>query len=1287
MKTSRLTDHGFHFLIALTLALAPVRGGAETNRYAASDWAFCDAKKVFTAAAEVTLEKYPDSDTATIEGKMVRGYRADGTGESQDETFVKALTEKGKRSIRILTLSYMLPYSTVEVVKLEVMKPDGTTLPVDVAANSKDSIDDGQMGMNIYDPNSHVVQVNLPSVEIGDVVHAITRQTTQRAIIPGTFAEENVFEGTGHIRHLAYEVRAPAELPLKCIKRRDEIAGTIKYLATTNADGAVTHHWEVANVPRMFEEPAMPPGSMVLQRIMVSTLPDWATVSKWYWNLSKPHLDATTPEMKKTVTALIAGAKSDMDKIKAVFYHVSKKIRYMGLTPEKDRPGFEPHDAKLTFEKNYGVCRDKAALLVAMLREAGLNAYPVLINVGTKRDAEVPDPGFNHAIVGVELERENYSLMDPTDENTRDLLPSTDRNQSYLVCRPEGDQLRTSPVEPPEQHLMRVKTTGTLSAAGRLEAKTELSFEGVNDNAYRNAFVKMKPDDRRRFFERDLKATLPGATLKSLKLHPENMLDMSASLRAELEFSADGMTADGNGKSVVTVPWMGRGLGVVNFILRDTGLEKRKYPLQTWVTCGLEETVQLQLDNTFSGAESLPICQPADDECLTSQQRYNFTNQTLSCTREFKLKTVEFSPAQYLKLKQTLKDLEYDGRKDPVLAVSRNHQKTPVPNAVETAEAAVQSDARILNASKQLEVTDAHTAIYRLKYSKQILSYNGKKREAELKIDYNPARQKAKLIHAAVVAKTGERHEISADEINLMDAGWNASAKRYTGGKILVANLPNVEIGSTIEVEFEIAYAHSPFLAGYESFQLPDGLEQKDFEISAPETVPVRKWVSHGSGIVTEAIQTTHGTKKFAWSANRVPARPAESQLPPDWAYLPSVGYFIGEADDYFKQLNARLQNRSQKNTKAAELARQITATAKDQGETLKAVRDFVAKSIRMAGPAFTELPLEELSAADTTLTDGYGHLADRAILLHAMLTAAGLKPEFVLASELPPLKEFTDVVNKFPLPQNFQWPLVRVMVKGETYYLNDTDQYAQPGTTAHDGKLGLSLDRGRVETIHAAKDCGNRTETFCNLSLADNGRARIRVKQCYYGTGFNGKKRYFSELPPEERRRYFQEIVAQVSQGARPAGDLTTRFDAYPGTEEFTVEMDHYAVVDGKYYYFNLPAQSLFPAGTDRRALPLYIAQGSQTMGRTEIDLPAGFRQMIIAPKNNTLKTAGGTAKTTVTNRTDGKCILTHELATRPAMVSPKDYPALLQAESALRQKSARVFLFEKTGEVKGDK
>ena len=143
----------------------------------------------------------------------------------------------------------------------------------------------------------------------------------------------------------------------------------------------------------------------------------------------------------------------------------------------------------------------------------------------------------------------------------------------------------------------------------------------------------MKPDDIQRFFEHRLKLAVPGAKLKSLKLTPENLLDMSAPMHAELEFSAEGMTADGQGKAIVTVPWIGTGLGVVNFILRDTGLKKRKYPMQTSTSCGLQEEVSLKLGDGFGGAVSLPECPPVEDEGFSLKKTFACTNQTLVCTR------------------------------------------------------------------------------------------------------------------------------------------------------------------------------------------------------------------------------------------------------------------------------------------------------------------------------------------------------------------------------------------------------------------------------------------------------------------------------------------------------------------------------------------------------------------------------------------------------------------------------------------------------------------------------
>ena len=1268
------------FLVALTLAARTALAESATNLYSGEMWALLDAKKVLAAATDITLAKYPDCDEATVEKKMVRIYRADGTGQCQDEAFVKVLTEKGKRNNRTMALYFTLPYSTQEVAKIDVIKPDGTVLPVDVAANSKETIDDSQMSMNIYDPNSRILQVNIPQVEIGDLVHAVTRQTITRSYMPGEFAEESVFEEEGYIRHLSYEVHAPLDRPLKQIAVRDEVPGTVHYSTHAGDDHTLIHLWEVTNVPRMFDEPSMPPAGQVLQRVLVSTTPDWQAVSKWYWNLSAPHLEATIPEMKETVDKLTAGAKTDLEKVKTIFYHVSKNIRYMGLTPEKDRPGFEPHDVKITFAKKYGVCRDKAALLVSLLQAAGLKAYPVLISVGIKRDPEVADPFFNHAIVAAELKPGEYTLMDPTDEHTRDLLPSTDCDQSYLVCRAEGERLRLSPVPPPEEHMMRIKTTGTLSASGALEAKSELYFQGVNDDAYRNAFSHMKPDDRRRFFERDLKQAMPGARLNSFKLMPEDMLDTSAALRAELEFSVNGMTATGSGKSMVSVPWIGKSFGIVNFIMGGTGLEKRKYPMQTTVTCGLQEDVAVKLADGFTHAVSMPSCSPVDDECLAYGQNFQLKGGTLDCSRDFKLKVVEFSPAQYLKLKQTLKAMEYDERKVPVLATTSIAANPPEEKMPNMADPAVESNAKILESHKELAVSSPHSAVYRVRYAKRILNYAGKIREAEVKISYNPSCEEARLVHAVVTSKDGRRQEISTNEINVMDEGWNASAKRYTGGKILVANLPTVEVGSTIEVEFEITSKNKPYLAGFEPFQLRDAMEKKAFELTAPTNVPVQKMTTGTAGLVHEEDgQTDAGQQSFQWQTANAGALPAESQLPPEWMYGSGVEYFIGDMKEYLTQLNDTMTQRAGQSAKAVAAAHQLTEHTKTKLEAVEAIRNFVAKSIRLAGPSFTDLPLSELSAADTTLSDGYGHAADRAILLHAMLSAAGFQPGFVLASELPPIAGVTNVAFSFPLPNFFQSPLVRITLDGENYYLNDSDQYAKLGATSFDGREGLALATQTPELIKSANECADRTETDYTLSISDSGKTRVGVTRHYYGQFYDYKNRYFSELPPEERRRYYQELVSGVAQGARPEGDLVTHFDTYPGLEQFAVEVDNYSVVDGKYLYFDLPfTPSLISVGADRRSLPLYIPRRSENTIRTEIDLPEGFRHPVIAPKSETLDApdGGGSARITSRQKAD-KWVITYQFQTDPAVIAPDDYPAMLKLESALERKSSKVFLF----------
>jgi len=143
--------------------------------------------------------------------------------------------------------------------------------------------------------------------------------------------------------------------------------------------------------------------------------------------------------------------------------------------------------------------------------------------------------------------------------------------------------------------------------------------------------------------------------------------------------------------------------------------------------------------------------------------------------------------------------------------------------------------------------------------------------------------------------------------------------------------------------------------------------------------------------------------------------------------------------------------------------------------------------------------------------------------------------------------------------------------------------------------------------------------------------------------------------------------------------GDLVTQFDTYPGLEQYTVDVDNYGVVDGRYLYFDLPfAPGLFPVGSDHRTLPLYQPGTGHEEIRTEITLPAAFPQVVIAPPGKRIAAPGGVARITAKNP-EGKYVLTDDLESKPAIVTPTEYPELLKAEAALREKSGQVFLLEK--------
>ncbi len=1192
-------------------------------------------------SAKSTAKEYPDADTILLSDYQVSTYDKDGLGVTIDDYYEKILTEKGRRESRTISMHFSTYYQTIEVAKLEIIRPDGSIVPVDVAANSKVMTEPGQMGSNIYDPNQKVLQVSIPELQIGDIVHTVYKETTIKLRMKGIWTNFNTLQSRSPIHYYEYVVDAPKELPLRSIAVKDEVKDSITF-KQVEENGRIVYRWVARSVPQIFSEPAMPPAYMVAQRLLVSTAKDWEEISRWYWEICKPRMEKITPVMKEKVAELVKGQNSDLEKINAIFQFVSKEIRYAGITLEQESPGYEPHDVNITFENRYGVCRDKAALLAALLREAGLDAYPVIFYSGPRKDAEVPNNYFNHAITAVRTAPGKYILMDSTNETTPEIFPSYLSNMSYLVAVPEGDTLRTSPVVPPDQNKLTIATNGKLDAEGTLTATSLMTFGGINDDAYRGAFSSWRPEQVRQFVTQQLRRAVAGAVLDDLKLLPTDLRDMSKPLQLEIKFSAKNFPVQGANEALFTPPWLGSNFGVVNFVLGFTGLKERQYPMQIFSTCSSEEKFNIELPADFT-LDSLPEYKAVSDEILDWKQNMELKERTITGNGYMAFKYTEVSPTQYITLKDSLRNIEYESLKTPIFKIVR-------PESELIAEAnAVYQDWDVV-----FDIKDAMNWTKTEKVRKQVLRFGGIRSNSELKFSYNPAWGEVKLIKATVIQPDGSRQEVTDKEINIMDEGWVGGAPRYPAGKTMVVNLPGVRVGSIIEYEVQSTTKNLTPFAMLAVFQEQDPIMKKTVKVNSAIKLEPK---------ADDGLTSTVKDNQYSWTAEKVPGFKSETAMPPSWIIAPSVQIFADKLNNYGNTVLEALE-------KAVTPVDIAMIKGKDEQEKIKEIRDFVAINIRDAGPAFTSLPLSSLTPAEKTLRDGYGNSADRAVLIASMLKADGIKYQFVLASNLPSLpgSGWRDVF----LPGLYD----QVLVKTGDIYLNDTDQYTPLEARPHGNRLAFTLDNSAIP-LNPILPSRDREYMTYHIAVQLDGSADIKVEKNYTGMLFAGKNRFYAELTPELRKRHEQDMVTSISENAEAIEPLKVELLAHSVLKEtISVKVKRFAVKTGKYMQFNLPGSivnSLIRPLPVKRIYPYFINNSNDIWQMYRISLPAETRVIRMTPKPlyTNFVQIGTTEK-----RNNLEITIIGNF--NPALIAPSEYPGLQGVQTLLSHPSMNTVLFE---------
>ncbi|MBI1683353.1 DUF3857 domain-containing protein [Caulobacter hibisci] len=164
------------------------------------------------------------------------------------------------------------------------------------------------------------------------------------------------------------------------------------------------------------ETPRRPAGAPIrFQRVgelQASTYADWAELSRRMAPLYAKAAELAPASPVRAEAARIAGQSQD-PKVRAfaALQLVEDKIRYLALSMGDG--GYQPAPADETWTRRFGDCKAKTVLLLALLRELGVEAEPTLVHAsgGDGLDERVPAAAqFNHVIVRARIGGKSYWL-------------------------------------------------------------------------------------------------------------------------------------------------------------------------------------------------------------------------------------------------------------------------------------------------------------------------------------------------------------------------------------------------------------------------------------------------------------------------------------------------------------------------------------------------------------------------------------------------------------------------------------------------------------------------------------------------------------------------------------------------------------------------------------------------------------------------------------------------------------------------------------------------------------
>ena len=203
-------------------------------------------------------------------------------------------------------------------------------------------------------------------------------------------------------------------------------------------------------------------------------------------------------KLRETLAKVTADRTTDLEKIKAIYYFVQDKIRYIAF--EEGYSGYIPTAAQTVLANKYGDCKGMANLLTEMLKMAGFDAHFTWI--GTR---EIPYPQSlpalcvnNHAITTLYYQGKEYFL-----DATEKYVPFGEnayriQGKEALIAKGDKFEIKAIPITTGNDHKVYTKASFTLNNE-LLTGKVQVTLTGNERKDFHQVYQDLPISGRDKF--------------------------------------------------------------------------------------------------------------------------------------------------------------------------------------------------------------------------------------------------------------------------------------------------------------------------------------------------------------------------------------------------------------------------------------------------------------------------------------------------------------------------------------------------------------------------------------------------------------------------------------------------------------------------------------------------------------------------------------------------------------------------------------------------------------------